>query len=138
MADEQNRPVKTSGMTDHQLIDDYITEPTKFGAFANVVERNVVFEAEGAVFQVRLQRSAQHDYALLNRWSAGKEDWSIVAKRRPSEYGIQGYGPNKFDPEAFAPVINDLIDMAYDFEGAFQRQRQSLVVNRVSPRPDDQ
>lgn len=115
------RPESSHGLMDHEPIDDYITAPTQHGNFAQVVERNVIFEADGAIFQVRIQRSGSHDYALLNRWSAGKEDWSIVAKRRPSEYGIQGYYPDRFDREAFAPVIGDLVDMAYAFEEAYAR-----------------
>lgn len=113
----------TTGLVDHEPIDDYITDATPSGQFASVVERNFVFQANGTVFQVRLQRSAQHDYALLNRWSAGKEDWSIIAKRRPSEFGIQGYYPARFDTQAFAPVINYLVEMAYDFEQSFEEQR---------------
>lgn len=112
------------GMIDHEPIDDYVTQATPSGQFASVVERNFVFAANGTLFQVRIQRSAQHDYALLNRWSAHKEDWSIVAKRRPSEYGIQGHYPARFDRDAFAPVIDDLVDMAYDFEESFERQRK--------------
>lgn len=119
------RPVQAHGLMDTDPIDDYITAPLPNGAFAPVVERNLVFEADGTVFQIRLQRSAQHDYALLNRWSAGKEDWSIVAKRRPSDYGIQGYFPARFDPDAFKDVEDDLIDLAYRFEEGYQRQRKA-------------
>lgn len=125
IANPPGRPQSALGMVDVEPIDDYITAPTHDGRFASVVERNLVFEADGTVYQIRLQRSAQHDYALLNRWSAGKEDWSIVAKRRPSDYGIQGYFPARFDPDAFKDVEDDLIEMAYRFEEGYQRQRRN-------------
>lgn len=122
------RPESQHGLMDNEPVDDYITAPTQHGNFAAVVERNVVFEANGTLYQVRIQRSSSHDYALLNRWSAGKEDWSIVAKRRPSEYGIVGYGPStRFDPDAFKDVVDNLVDMAYDFEEAYSRQREALT-----------
>ena len=58
------RPESSHGLMDHEPIDDYITAPTQHGNFAQVVERNVIFEADGAIFQVRIQRSGSHDYAL--------------------------------------------------------------------------
>lgn len=121
---ETTTPTYVRGETDGPPIDDYVTAPTPSGQFASVVERNLVFEAGGTVYQVRIQRSAQHDYGLLNRWSAGKEDWSIVAKRRPSEYGIVGHFPARHDPAAFDELVDDLIEMAHGFESAFERSRR--------------
>lgn len=116
---------RQAGTADTTFIDDYTTGPTNSGQFASVVERNVIFEADSTLYQVRIQRSAQHDYALLNRWSAHKEDWSIVAKRRPSEYGIAAFYPARFDSAAFDEVIEELIDMAYLFESAYTTQREA-------------